>query len=178
MRGILFTLMSVACTVAVSASVYKWVDENGVTHYSDQPHENAQKVELRAPQTYSAPPPSTRTTPPPPHSAATQRPAAPPYRSCTLSEPTNDQVYMNASSITASLRLEPVPRPGDRVVVTLDGQKVSGPSVSGGPFTIPVDRGSHALQVAVQDSGGQVVCQSSVTFHVHQPSLLAPNRPK
>ena len=56
MRATLFTLMSVAsCAVALAGSVYKWVDENGVTHYSDQPHENAQKVELKAPQTYSAP---------------------------------------------------------------------------------------------------------------------------
>jgi len=56
MRTFLFTLMSVlACTVAVSATVYRWVDENGVVHFSDQPHENAEKVQLKAPQTYSAP---------------------------------------------------------------------------------------------------------------------------
>ena len=53
MRTLLFTLMSLACTVALAATVYKWVDEDGVVHYSDQPHENAQKVELKAPQTYS-----------------------------------------------------------------------------------------------------------------------------
>ena len=55
MRAILFTLMSVACAVAFSATVYRWVDENGVTHYSDQPHENAEKVTISAPQTFSAP---------------------------------------------------------------------------------------------------------------------------
>ena len=35
--------MSLACTAAVAATVYKWVDENGVVHFSDQPHENAEK---------------------------------------------------------------------------------------------------------------------------------------
>ena len=53
-----FTVAS-ACTVATAATVYKWVDENGVTHFSDQPHENAQKVELKAPQTFTAPKTST-----------------------------------------------------------------------------------------------------------------------
>ena len=33
MRILLFTLMSMACAVAVPATVYKWVDENGVVHY-------------------------------------------------------------------------------------------------------------------------------------------------
>ena len=55
MRAILFTLMSVVSAVALCATVYKWVDENGVTHYSDQPHENAEKVQIAQPQTYSAP---------------------------------------------------------------------------------------------------------------------------
>jgi len=52
MRVIMFTLMSVVSAVALSATVYKWVDESGVTHYSDQPHENAEKVTIAQPQTY------------------------------------------------------------------------------------------------------------------------------
>ena len=52
MRTLLFTLISLACSLALAATVYKWVDENGVVHYSDQPHPNAQKVQLKAAQTY------------------------------------------------------------------------------------------------------------------------------
>ncbi len=175
MRVFLFTLFSALTAVAFATTVYKWVDENGVVHYSDQPHENAQKVELKSPQTYSAP----KTTggnvagirPPQPPSA--------PYRSCDISEPTNDQMYMNTSTVTAGVTLLPVARTGDQVVVMLDGQRVPGVPPGGGAFSIsPVDRGTHTMQATVQDSTGRAVCQSqTVTFHVHQPSLLSPTQP-
>jgi hypothetical protein len=170
--------MSLACSVAASATVYKWVDEDGVVHYSDQPHENAEKVQLKAPQTYSAPP--VRSPAPSPRQAMHQEPA---YQSCTITEPANDQVFMNTSTVTAGASVQPALRPGDQLVVTLDGQRIPGVPSQGGGFTIsPVDRGSHELQAVVQDSKGQTVCQSpSVTFHVRQPTVLAPNpavRPK
>jgi hypothetical protein len=174
MRTFLFTLMSVACTVAVSATVYKWVDENGVVHFSDQPHENAEKVQLKAPQTYTAPKvpagPAPRQTAP--------KPAAN-YKSCAVSEPTNDQVFTNTDTVTAGVTVEPAVRPGDSAVVTLDGQRVPGVPASGGQFTIsPVDRGTHSIQMTVQDSSGATVCSSpAVTFHVQQPSLQSPTRP-
>jgi hypothetical protein len=42
MRWKLFTLMLLVGPMALAGPIYKWVDENGVIHYSDQPHENAQ----------------------------------------------------------------------------------------------------------------------------------------
>jgi hypothetical protein len=177
MRTLLFTLMWIACTVAVSATVYKWVDENGVVHYSDQPHENAQKVELKAPQTYSAP-----KTPPPGPTQPIRNTApkpAPAYQTCSISEPTNDQMFMNTDTVTAGVTVQPPVRPGDTAVVTLDGQRVPGVPPYGGAFTIsPVDRGTHTIQMVVQNLNGATVCQSQpVTFHVHQPSLQSPTRP-
>ena len=173
MRKFLFTLMSLACTVAVAATVYKWVDENGVVHYSDQPHENAEKVLLKAPQTYSAP-----KAPPVPQRKDAAK-SAPVYQSCAVSEPTNDQMFMNTSEVTAGVSIQPAVRQGDTAVVTLDGQRVPGVPANGGQFTIsPVDRGTHSIQVTVQDSTGATVCTSpSVTFHVQQPSLQSPTRP-
>jgi Domain of unknown function (DUF4124) len=177
MRIILFTLMSLVCTVSIAATVYKWVDEDGVTHYSDQPHENAQKVELAAPQTYPAPRGATR--PAPSGSAAAPPPPPAPYQSCAVVEPQNDQNLPNASSVSTSVQVEPRPRAGDQVYLFLDGQRVPGFPPLGGPYTIsPVDRGTHSLRAVVQDSNGNVVCQSAnVTFSVTQPSVLSPVSP-
>ena len=174
MRLTLFTLMCIASAIAVAGTVYKWVDENGVIHYSDQPHENAEKVQLKALQTYSAP-----KNPPASAPSAPDTKSPPAYQSCAVSEPTNDQVFMNTSTITAGVVVQPPVRPGDQVVVTLDGQRVPGVPAGGGQFTIsPVDRGTHSLQLAVQDQTGRAICQSpSVTFHVHQPSVQNPVNP-
>ncbi len=175
MRKTLFTLMSlVACTVASAATVYKWVDEDGVTHFSDQPHENAQKVELKAPQTFSAPKTSTPARPTPP-----RQPAEKVYQSCGMSEPSNDQVFLNTDTVSAGTSVQPAVRPGDTVLVTMDGAPVPGVPASGGQFTIsPVDRGEHTIQMVVKDPSGTTVCSSpSVTFHVRHPSLQSPTNP-
>jgi len=167
--------MCLASAVASAASVYKWVDENGVTHFSDQPHENAQKVELKAPQTFSAP----KTTSTPSRPATPGRPAEKVYQSCSMSEPTNDQVFMNTDTVSAGTSVQPTVRPGDTVVVTMDGAPVPGVPANGGQFTItPVDRGEHTIQMVVKDASGVTVCSSaSVTFHVRQPSLQSPTNP-
>jgi hypothetical protein len=175
MRAILFTLMSIVCTAAISATVYKWVDDDGVVHYSDQPHENAQKVQLKAPQTYSAQKGPATT------SVSSQAPSRPAriYQSCQMSAPTNDQVFPNATSVTAGVNVQPTIRPGDQVIVTMDGARLPGVSADGGPFTIsPIDRGSHSIQASIQDPQGQTLCQSApVTFHVMQASILNPKAP-
>src|SRR5262249_16403233 len=154
-------------------TVYKWVDDNGVVHYSDQPHENAQKVELKAPQTYSAP--KIPTPPPSSRRNAPSKPG-PAYQSCSVTEPTPDQVFMNTATVPAGVVVQPPVKQGDTAIVTLDGQRVPGVPASGGQFTIsPVDRGTHSIQVSVQDSTGASVCSSTpVTFHVQQPSLQSP----
>jgi hypothetical protein len=174
MRTILFTLMSLCCAGALAATVYKWVDEQGVVHYSDQPHENAQKVELKAPQTYSSP-----KTSPQPAAPAPARKSANVYQSCAISEPTNEQAFLNTDTVTAGVTVQPAVRPGDTAVVTLDGQPVPGVPASGGQFTIsPVDRGQHSIQMVVKASDGSTVCSSApVTFYVRQPSLQSPTNP-
>jgi Domain of unknown function (DUF4124) len=175
MRVIVFTLLWVLCTAAFAATVYKWVDENGVTHYSDQPHENAEKVTLAQPQTYKAP----KTPAQPPPTATGPKSTAPVYSNCAIVQPADEDTFPNATSVTTAVVTTPVVRDGDQVFLLLDGAKVPNFPTGGGSFTIsPIDRGSHSLQAIVQDSGGQVVCQSpNITFTVLQPSILNPANP-
>ncbi len=174
MRGTLFTLMWVACSVASAGTVYKWVDENGVTHYSDQPHENAAKVDLHEPQTYSAPRLQSQGAQP------TTPAEEAPYSSCAVLTPSPEQVFTSTFSITVQVQLLPSQHPGDQVVLTLDGKPLSNLASTSSQITIPqIDRGTHSIQAAVQNGNGQTVCQSpAVTFYIRQPSTLGPNRPR
>ena len=174
MRAIVFTLLSVLCTAAFAATVYKWVDENGVTHYSDQPHENAQKVTVAQPQTYKAPKPPAEQP-----SAAAPPKAPPPYSNCAISQPANEDTFPNANSVDVAVATNPGVRPGDEVVLLLDGSRVANFPPSGGTTTINgIERGTHSLQAIIRDGNGQVVCQSAnVTFTVLQPSVLNPANP-
>ncbi len=177
MRGTLFTLILVACSAATAATtVYKWVDENGVTHYSDQPHENAAKVEVREPTTYSA------KAGPAAAVKATESQGAPPaaYASCSLSQPTPDQVFLSVYSVTVVVNTSPALRPGDRVLLTLDGRPLTNLAGSSTSITInPIDRGTHSVLATIQDSSGQSVCSTpAASFTVRQSSLLSPQHQK
>lgn len=176
MRLIALLIMSLTWAAALPATVYKWVDEKGVTHYSDQPYPGAKKIEVEAVQTYSAPPP------PPVQPNAAQAGAViegPIYKVCEVYRPAADEVLFNTSSVTASLRMEPQLRPGDRVTIALDGKRLTELAATGDEFTVaPVDRGTHTISGEVTDKDGNVLCQTpAVTFHVRQASQLSPQSP-
>ena len=152
-------------------TVYKWVDAQGVVHYSDQPHPNAQKLEVRGAQTFSALPlPQSSAAP-----AVEQTQPAAAYDSCSIAQPGDQQMLMNVYRATAVVQTSPALRPGDQVHLFVDGKQIQG---SGTSFTFPVFRGQHSVQAVIEDSTGQIVCEtSSVTFFVHQPSIQNPHNP-
>jgi hypothetical protein len=187
MRTLLFTLICLACSVALAATVYRWVDENGTVHYSDQPHANAEKMSVQSAQTY----PATAT----PSQAAAQanaraaQPAAPAgdagdsgsnYQGCAIVDPQDGTDLSNVEQLNVSVRTDPVLRQGDKIFILMDGAAVNGGKSTGSQFSIsPVDRGEHVLQAVVRDSSGNLMCQSSgITVVVHQNSILNPANPQ
>jgi len=180
MRAVVFTLMCIAvCGTALCATVYKWVDADGITHYTDQPHPGAIKIQLQGAQTYSAA--ASQRGAPAAAAAAARRSSAPAgavYSACEVTRPTNEEVFVNASSVPANVHVDPSLRSGDRLSVMLDGAPLTASTPIDSEFMLSsVVRGTHALTVKVEDASGTVVCQSaSVIFHVRQPSVLAPNQ--
>src|SRR3979409_525558 len=136
MRRHLFTLISLVCSLALAATVYKWVDENGIVHYSDQPHPNAQKVGVQPAQTYKADIPAAPGGPTAPPAA----PAPPPYLGCAIAQPTDAQTFTSVDSLSIIVRTDPALRPGDQIFLILDGQALNGGAATGSQFTLtPVD---------------------------------------
>ena len=85
MRILLFTLLSLACSGLLAATVYRWVDENGVVHYSDQSHANAEKVQISAPQTFRGQQSNNAANTPPRDPQASA--PAPAYAGCAIAQP-------------------------------------------------------------------------------------------
>ena len=173
MRTLLFTLISLGCMAALAGPVYRWVDENGVVHYSDQPHPNSQKVQVAPVQTYKSTHINEAPTPPAPESAA-QGPA---YTGCSIAQPQDNQEFPNLEQLRIVVFTNPGLRPGDQVFVVMDGASLG--VANGTEYLLnPVERGTHTLQGIVKDGGGTLLCQTPpVTFSVHQPSIQNPNNP-
>ena len=158
---------------AQAQSVYRWVDKDGVVHYSDQSQPGAERVEiLRSPTAPVTPPAATAPAKAPP-------PAAPVAREapvvCAVLSPTQDQAFTNLSSVTVSYS-----GPGGGTArLLLNGQEVQR-ALAGPPFTIsPIYRGSYTAVVAIDGAGasGLVSCRTpTVTFHVRQASIISPTR--
>jgi hypothetical protein len=177
MRTVAFTLLSLLCSITLAATVYRWVDDDGVVHYSDQPHANAEKLQVHAAQTYK---PSAVDTAAATAGGASSAAAPVPYRGCAIMQPQDGQTFANVESLTVVVQTDPTLHQGDKVYVTVDGQALNGGNPTGSQFVLsPVDRGTHTAQAQVKDGTGAVQCQTPpVTFEVHQNSIQNPNNVK
>jgi len=172
-RTLLSLLLLLVAIRANAATTYRWVDADGV-HYSDQPHVGAEKLTLGEAQTYSAPPAPAVDT------RAARTPAASgAYSSCAVVQPADDQVLFETDAVAISMQTAPGLRSGDRASVSVDGKSLEPDAPGQLSFHLrAVERGTHTVSASVLDSAGKVVCQAPrVSFHVRQPSVLAPANP-
>ncbi len=167
--------MSLMCAVASGQTVYTWVDEDGLTHYSDLPFPGAPEVELALAQGFSAPLPATRAL----TRAADDSGPADAYTAFNILQPGQQETLWNvAGNVEVALQLTPGLRLGHRLGVYLDGTLTN--LGTGGPqFQLTdVVRGQHTLQAVVLDADDEEVLRSSpVTFMVQQTSIQNPNNP-
>jgi hypothetical protein len=162
-------LLAAASAAAWSTTVYKWVDDAGVVHFSDTPRPGAEKLEIGDAQTYAAPAATLAATAP----VSTTRRAAP--TSCAIDSPTSDQVFTDVSTVSGHASIAPALKPGETATMTMDGTEY--PLGRDGSFQLSVERGSHTVAVKITGADGGVRCRSAVTFHVRDQSIIAPTAP-
>jgi Domain of unknown function (DUF4124) len=177
------SLLAVAGIAAAGATVtYRWVDTDGV-HYSDQPHQGAEKILLGQSQTYSSSDAEV-SAPTSARKGRSERASAEfGYDSCAVVQPAEDQVLIDVESVTVAVQLQPAKRSADRVVLSFDGKAIEPESSDQLEFKFtPIERGTHTVAAVVRGADGKNLCQSTaVNFHVRQPAVLAPlnpNRPR
>ena len=162
------------CASAWSATVYKWVDENGVTHFSDQPNPKAEKLTISGAQTYGA---QAAAVAAPAPTAAAARPVSSPV--CVIDTPAPGQVFLDTFSITGHVTLAHAGAEGEQATLRMDGQDISALLGPNGSFAVSqVERGDHTLTLQVNNAQGEVSCQANaVTFSIRQRSVIPPGAP-
>lgn len=155
--------------------LYRWVDKDKTVHYSDRPQPGADALEAKPAQTYSAPAPAPSASAAPRSAGREAIGPATQRASCGITSPSPDQVFPNVQSVMISYR-----GPNDGTAqLQLGGtssQVLTAPA--GQSFTIaPIARGTYTATVTITGESGAELCRTqTVTFHVRQPSLLAPVR--
>jgi hypothetical protein len=159
------------------AQAYRWVDEDGVVHFSDVPVEGAELIHLPTegarPRTAPTRVAATSTV------APGQQAEAPPevfsYESIEVVAPAPEETLWNIEGVlNVAIRVVPALRQGDQIRIYFDGQeRLTTTSTS---FTIDeVWRGVHNLQAEIIDSTGQMMTRSLPNrFYVQQNSIAGP----
>jgi hypothetical protein len=166
--------LSSTATAAESAIVWKWVDDKGVTHYSDQPVPGATRIEVRSGNVADRP---EEVAPPPSAGASQQDAAVTRYRNFEIWRPENDQVFTNtAGQVNVEIRIEPAVQPMHTLNLYLDGKLVTGFARNALSYSLSgISRGTHNVTATVTDRAGKQIQESaSVVFVVRQESIANP----
>ena len=159
-----------AAAAAAAQEAYRWVDEDGVVHYSDRPREGAEAIVLPSPNVAS----TRRTARPSAAPAEEDEPAEEPeigYTSIEIVSPAAEETLWNIEGVlNVSVALQPALQQGHQVRAYFDGEMRP---VSGASFQLQeVWRGVHNLQVEVVDGTGRVMIRSQPNrFYVQQNTV-------
>ena len=168
MRILLVLLLLAPALVAAKEPVYKWVDENGVIHYTDKPpSENATPAKLPPLQTYKGgtAPPNLQKFDKPTSKGTTSS------AQIQVVTPSRDETFRGGERVVpVAVMVTPQLEPGQKLIYLLDGTPQSRPTTDTSYALTGVDRGSHTVSVALVDENGTELATSmGVTFHVKPP---------
>ena len=168
-RAIFLAIGLLAASAVVADVAYRWVDENGVAHYSDRPREGAELVVLPAANTTSV----RRYEQAPTEATAETETAAPArYDSFEISTPGAEETLWNIEgNLSVSLSVSPALKPGHQVRVYFNSREPQ--IVPGLSFSIQeVHRGVHTIQAEIIDDTGKLVTRSKHNrFYVQQNTV-------
>ena len=157
------------CLSLAGTTLYRWVDANGVVHYSDTPVLGAEKMEIAATRARATPPKALDDADP------VSRPiAGVQYTRLAIISPDDGATYSNIQSLVVQASLEPALAANHLLYFVVDGQQQP---PSGLAASIAVVRGEHTVVATVVDENNQTLFTSApVTFSVHNTSIAKPPR--
>lgn len=151
------------------AEVYRWVDDQGVTHYSDQPVKGASKPDLPRLQSMQAP---AAVAAGKKKGATTDGDAG----GLNLVRPGTDETFRDARGLVpVQVELERDLAEGETLQYVLDGEPVRGADGRRTSLQLQgVPRGTHAISAVILRGEEPVARSQAVTFHMKPPSALSP----
>lgn len=174
MRPLLACLL-LALALPVSAQIYKYIDANGNTVFTNQPPDGtpAESVNLPPTNTVDMQTPSI----PADTSDNSSAQSAAPYSVLSLTGiPDDEAMRANNGTFVVGVSIQPRLQPGHRLRLILDGEPYGQASNVPSLQLTNVDRGEHSLAVAVV-AGERIIQQSATeTFTVQRVSVNSPAR--
>ena len=156
---------------------FKWVDDQGVVHYSDKPRQGAQEIKL--PKAPASPPPTRRAGTPSQNDDGDKGVVGGNYSAFSIAQPDNNEtIRSNEGLINISFFIEPGLQSGHKIRVFVDGRRLKDELTSTSFSLKGIRRGTHSMRAEIIDETGEPMAStSSVTFHLRKESILDKAKP-
>ncbi|HXQ64347.1 MAG TPA: DUF4124 domain-containing protein [Steroidobacteraceae bacterium] len=166
------TLGGIGVAARAETTLYKWVDQDGITHYSDRPAPGAEQVQIQNPQTYKGARPAAQAP-----RARNAKTVFKGYTRVEITYPADGETIANTGGTVAAVAaVEPAVQAGHQLWFTLDGTRQTDPA-QGLTATLQVERGTHSLEVTITDqSGHDILSSAPVSFIYRQNAAASPPR--
>lgn len=160
-KVILLSLLVISA--GVSAQVYRWVDAEGQTHFSDRPLTGADRVNIES----GVAPGETE-------SSSADRTGAPllgPYNSFEIVSPeANQTLRQESAALPVSLLLDPSLMEGHRLELLVDGVPITVEEPIGTQLSLSgLSFGTHVTEARIMESNAVVARSAPVSFHLRKP---------
>ena len=150
-------------STGASAQVFKWVDADGRTQFSDRREPDAQAIGLKLPKPTAADPTI-------PSAGAASKPG--PYTAFEILSPeTNKTLRQPDDTVAVSLLLDPPLLEGHKIELVLDDVAIPVEKSAGTQLILQgVSFGSHRAYAQIRAPQGAVIANTPiVTFHLRKP---------
>lgn len=158
-----YILLLAVYVTGTSAQVYRWVDAEGQTHFSDRPLAGSDRVDIPGGLATGNPESPT------PELSAT--PLLGPYNGFEIVSPeANQTLRIDTASFPVSLLLDPPLMVGHRLELLVDGVPIAVEDPIGTQLSLSgLSFGTHVAEARILDSNGVVARSAPVSFHLRKP---------
>ncbi|MES1945508.1 hypothetical protein PC39_15374 [Salinisphaera sp. PC39] len=163
----LLLLLVLMAAQAHAQDVYRWVDEDGVVHYSDRSRGEAERVRLPELQRMD----SIRGTAGNEGESSSGAAAV----GVRIERPRADETFRDPRGLVpVSVGLSGELASGRVLIYYLDGRPALDPTRRPSVQLQGVPRGEHRVSVAIREGGEEIARSEAVTFYMRPPSSLSP----
>ncbi|PID43814.1 MAG: hypothetical protein CSB48_03230 [Proteobacteria bacterium] len=162
----IFFILFSGATLSQATEVYRWVDENGIVHFGDEPVEQAEKIRVQPLPTTPFPKKENFNA----YSAKPAKGSNSGY-TVTIVSPTRDSAFHSPSgNLQVEVAVKPELQDNHRISYLIDGRRLYQGTQSKHMLN-HLDRGSHTLTVQIQDKAGNVTGSATNRFTIHRPTV-------
>lgn len=172
MKKLVWLVSFMLFAVGALADVYRWTDSQGNTHFSDVPHDGAEKMNVPDAQSFSSPASKLNSQPADPD--ADEDKATPQeYTKIKIMQPKKEEtIRNNDGSVVVSVQVRPQLFDEDSLQIIYDGTPMGEPQHNLNFQLRGIYRGSHTVAAQIVSADGKVLMTSdTVTFFMQRPRV-------